>query len=241
MPPDRDIHEMLSEIPDPVAMRSPAPARPWSAKSMLPSSLPSSPTRAQTSGRRVLALVAALLWVAGFLLAEGMRNDWTALPASFLWGQTALWVAGVAALLPWPRGRSGEAAPGSPRSCLSPASRLLRFSWSFRSPGSHRKAAWPDLAGRSMASRPALRSPCSPPLGPLFLSALALHRAFASAPTFHGAAVGVACGLLGALAAHLHCSAVGGVHVAVAHGGQILVGASWAVSSVTRSVGPDLP
>jgi hypothetical protein len=59
-------------------------------------------------------------------------------------------------------------------------------------------------------------------LVPLALAALSLRRSFLSAPAWRGAAVGAACGLVGAFGIHAHCHYTAAAHVLGAHGLPVL-------------------
>lgn len=221
MPVDRDGLEALSEIPDPIALRrSSGSGRVGADAPPRRGPLPPAPTRVQTNRRRTLLVLASLLWLGVFVVGAGPRRDWASLPPAFLWGQTALWLACVAAvfslsLKPIGRGFGTSAwALVAVAAGLAAAFGVVSLAWV--APG----GSITDAHGVAACFAVTLLATA----GPLVLSAFAVQRAFAAAPSFHGAAVGAACGLLGAVAANLHCSAVGGVHVAVAHGAQILVG-----------------
>ena len=62
-------------------------------------------------------------------------------------------------------------------------------------------------------------------VGPMVLAAWAFRRSFVAAPVWRSAALGMACGAIGAATMSLVCSVGNPAHVLVGHGGMMLVGA----------------
>jgi hypothetical protein len=60
---------------------------------------------------------------------------------------------------------------------------------------------------------------------PILGAALALRGTFAAGAVWRSALVGVACGLGAAVAAQLRCPITGGAHIALAHGGVVVISA----------------
>lgn len=215
---DFDLNR-LADIGDPFAQDVRAPVRPMD-RARTP--LGYSPTRPRARALRAVALVAALLYDAAWLLFHERRPD---LDSTSRWGLalgiaiplSAAGLALVAAARSGPRGLGAPAvriaalAMGGP--ALFAVATLLAAP-----PDAHDGHFWRHAAG-CMAVTAILA------LGPMALGLWAFRRSFAAAATWRTAAIGVAAGALAAAAMSLACPITTGPHVIVGHGLIMIVAA----------------
>lgn len=180
--------------------------------------------------RRDLAVVVVVsLVVAAALLAKvALRPDLGELPLAWAIGCGAAWLASFAALswfalvppqaevMPAPR-RAGVGAVVAAVVFVG-----LGFAVVVETPGSVHLA--PGLAGL-IAGRSCLEIGLACALAPVALSVLLMRGTVATGGRAIGAAVGAAGGSLGGLVLHLHCPVADRLHLAVMHGGVVVVAA----------------
>jgi hypothetical protein len=210
-----DLHR-FDEIPDPFAGEARAPIRPIDARSITPS-----PPRARVEAARAVALAAALLFEASWLVAVERRPDLASLsPLRLAVG--LLIPFGAAAIALWAAARRGPRGLGEPVARLAIAAAASPTFFTvftlLAAPGdSHDRAFWRHLAHCAMAA-------AFLAAGPLALGAWALARAFVAASRWRAAALGMACGALAAATMSVACPIGDALHVLVGHGGVVLVG-----------------
>lgn len=207
-PPDLD----LDAIPDPLADADLGAIVPPP-----PAITEASPTRAETSRRRLVVVIASAIWIASIAaLYLGLRSD-LANPA------VLLQLGGFSIALP-----VGLAAALRPRADGFPmrvgAARVVGVAIVLVVGV---LAMWP-VAGTEVPLAPRTVLPClsfalAMAAAPLAGSAIVLRGAFVSAQGLRGALVGGACGLAGAIGIHAHCPLVTSSHVLIAHGSPVLL------------------
>jgi hypothetical protein len=221
MEPDRNrggaLPEAWLDIPD--ALRRPIAPRP------APVALAAdrSPTRGELKVQRLAALAACVLWPAAVLVAWGFRPRVDA-NFGFLAAQTLLFTAllVVAMVTSVSSGRRGLGQPvrlialatvGMPLVFV-----LLALLWLA-----------PDASSGFGDVGPLGQVPACVLLGSLVaapmlaVSAWSLRRSFPSGAAWRGGALGTACGLAAAVVLTLHCGSSFGGHIALAHGGPLLL------------------
>jgi hypothetical protein len=170
-----------------------------------------------------VALTASVVWPVAIIAAWGLRRDAGDVFGFLAW-QTTLWTALLigSAVIAISRGRRGLGAPmlanelaavGVPIVFM-----LLALFWS---PGD----ATGNFAGIGTLNqlRGCVGLGLFVLLPMLAVSAWALRRSFATGASWRGAALGAACGLAAALVLTLHCGVTLGGHIALAHGGPIVL------------------
>jgi hypothetical protein len=181
-----------------------------------------------------LAIVIAVsLAYAGALLAYmTVRGDLAVLPPGWVIGFGAAWALSFGALLYLAMvPRRGAVMPRWRHAGVAAAVAALLF-----------LVAGYFLEGRPGAELPVLsretavclRTGALTALVPVVLGALLLRRAMPVGARWTAAALGAAGGSLGGLLLHLHCPLTDGSHVAVAHGGVVLLGAAVAALLTPR-------
>ncbi|MFO0593160.1 MAG: NrsF family protein [Polyangiaceae bacterium] len=176
-----------------------------------------SPTRAATSRRRLVVVIASAIWVASIaVLYLGLRSDLHNPPVLLqLGGFTIALPIGLAAALR-PR------ADGLPMRVAAARVVGVAIVLVFVV-----LALWP-VAGMEVPLAPRTVLPClsfalAMAVAPLAGAAVVLRGAFVSAAGLRGALVGAACGLAGAIGIHAHCPLVTSSHVLIAHGSPVLL------------------
>ena len=222
----------LADIGDPFAEDASAPLRPMDAKRARAGP---SPTRPRVHALRAMALAAALLYEAAWLVLRERRPDLTS--ASPL--ELALGIAiplGAAVLALGAAARSGPRGLGIPAlrvAALALAAPLLfAIATLLAAPPETGDPRFWHHAASCMAVTGILA------LGPLALGLWAFRRAFAAAAAWRTAALGAAAGALAAATMSLACPITTAVHVIVGHGLVIVVGAligALAAPAVARS------
>jgi len=222
MKPDRKADPAFDtawlDIPDPV--RHPIGTRATAVAAPRAPSL----DRRQVHRRRLTALTLSVVWPIVIVAVWGLRHDAGDI-FGFLAGQSALWMAllVVSAAASVARGRRGLGAPiaaielaviGAPAVFLP-----LALVWLPEGAG--------DFAGigtlKQLGACVGLGLLVLLPM--LAVSTWALRRAFPSGAIWRGGALGAACGLAGAIVLTLHCGITIGGHIALAHGGPIVLAA----------------
>jgi hypothetical protein len=211
-----DIHR-IDEVPDPLGAIDEWPVPPRRA-----GALAESPTRGHVVAARATALGAALLYELAWVLAMTKRHDLLTMPRAVL--AIELVIPFVAALF-----ALAAAAGPDARGLGPPKGRMVALA--LLSPaifvGATLLASPPDVdtepfvvhAFRCFAYTAVYSA------GPMVLAMWAFRRAFVAAAGWRSAALGMACGAIGALTMSLICSVGSPAHVLVGHGGMMLVGA----------------
>jgi hypothetical protein len=212
----------FSDIPDlPALDRNAAPSTP-SLKTWL--RLHGRPgTRREVSRKRWLGLGVAGAWALVQFAALGVRFDFAKLPGAYV-----LWTI-VAPLVIGSIGLAVALSPGrlglGMRSWLMIALVLAGPLWVIGG-----ALAMPEpYAGGIAGDRQALFLCGNLALGwaalPALCAALTLQSAFVSGALWRSVLVGTACGVGAAVAAQLRCPLTGSAHIAIAHGGVIVISA----------------
>lgn len=211
-PPEPSL-DLLADIPDPAAdtaaRTAPVPVVP---------SLPSL-TRAERRRRAVLYAVLSLVWVGACVWYCEPREDMTepgAIAPISLWTLASALALGLA-LLPRRRGLP----PGIRAIQLVLAGVPILFVLpvlilSAGAPAGSFSLHW-NTGGQCLTLTSLMG------LGPLFFASLALQGSFPSVPIIRGAAVGVLCGLFGAIGMHAVCPCALRNHLLISHGAPILL------------------
>jgi hypothetical protein len=210
-----DLHR-LDDIPDPFAGAARSPVRPMQARSM-----PASPPRSRVEAARAVALAAALLFEASWLVAIERRPDLGSLSPGRL-AVGLLVPFGAAAIALWAAARRGLRGLGEPVERLAIAATvapaffivftLLSAETAFQDGAFWRHSTHCAMTAAFLAA------------GPLAIGAWALGRAFVAASRWRAAALGMACGALAAATMSLACPIDSALHVLVGHGSMILIG-----------------
>lgn len=220
----------LKDIPDPV----PPAASDSEEGARLPRTLPTVPTRSTAQRRRMAALGVSFAWLVCHLVAFGIRQDMSRLPAGYIAAQVGLPLLFgasclIIALAPGKLGLGiGVGIVGS-MAVLGPLSFWLL---ALGMPPPHAPDAGPF--GFWLGSLLCLDITLSWAAAPLLLLALSLRRAFAAHATGRSALVGAALGLLSGGAINLHCSNVDPWHMATGHGLPVLMAALLGAVLVVR-------
>ncbi len=203
---DVDSKDLLA-IPDPYAQRAARPGD--TAATDLLAALPYAPARAEALRLRVGAALAGALFEGAVLCLMRARGGETlggqllavgvALP--LLVAGLIFWVL-QASLTPWRR-VVGVVALGV---LVFVATSLATDAPGDTSPGAMLRCA---MGGSLMVA------------GPLLLAVYSMRHSFVAAATWRTAALGLACGLVGAAATRLHCPVDAALHVVVAHGAPV--------------------
>ena len=213
-----DLDE-IAAIPDPYAGgdRGGTPSVPALGGSRAPS-------RSQRRRRLGLALAAALLYEAAWVLFAEHRADLASVAPSTIalgllvpLGACALALSAV--LRSGPRGLGAPAPYLVACACLPPVLFAGGASlWTSPDPPDSAFSFWAHAA-RCMLVTALLAA------APLALGVLAFRRAFVAAAGWRTASLGAACGALAASTMSLVCSNGGVLHVVIGHGAMILAGA----------------
>jgi hypothetical protein len=214
---DFDLNR-LADIGDPFAEDASAPIRP-----MDPSRTPAqSPTRSRMRALRAVALAAALLYDAAWLVLRERRPDLGSM-------STANLVIGIAIPLIAAALALGAATRSGPRGLGLPAARVAALALAvpaFFAAATLLSApadASDPLFWRRAAACMAVTAILT--LGPMALALWAFRRAFAAAAGWRMAAVGLAAGALAAATMSLACPISAASHVIVGHGLVMIVAA----------------
>jgi hypothetical protein len=214
---DFDLNR-LADIGDPFAEDASAKVRP-----MDPSRTPEwSPTRSRMRALRAVALAAALLYDAAWLVLRERRPDLASM-------STAGLVLGIAIPLTAAVLALGAAMRSGPRGLGLPAARMAASAIAVPVffAAATLVAAPPDagdpLFWRHAAGCMAVTAILT--LGPLALALWAFRRAFAAAAAWRTAAVGLAAGALAAATMSLACPISAASHVILGHGLVMIVAA----------------
>jgi hypothetical protein len=209
--PDPLSLDGLDQIPDPAAT-VPRAAVP-------PATMPTeaSPTRAERRRRVLLASALGVAWLGAVVVRLGVRAD---ISAPAVAAPLATWVLTLAmglllVLRPGPRGLPPGVRAVQHALWIVPAVYVVVATLAARPAG---EPGW--AAGSTCLVVAGLMA-----LGPLAAAALIFARAFPSASTWRGAAVGALAGLSGAIGIHAHCPYQSWGHLLMAHGPVIVVGA----------------
>jgi hypothetical protein len=207
----------LAEIGDPFAEDAGAPIRPMDRPV---ASLGPSPTRPQVHLLRAIALGAALVYDAAWLVFRERRPDLSSASALDLALGIAipLSAAGLALSAAVRRGPRGLGAPAMRLAALSLGAPILFAIATLLTapPDAGDPRFWRHAAG-CMAVTAILT------LGPMVLGLWAFRHAFAAAATWRTVAIGVAAGGLAAAAMSLACPITTAAHVIVGHGLVMIV------------------
>jgi hypothetical protein len=210
-----DIHR-VTDVPDPLAGISDWPVPPRREVA-----LADSPTRARVVAGRATALAAALLYELAWLVVMSKRDDLQTMPRAVLFMELAIpVVAALLALAALAPGAHGLGQPKGRMTALMILSPVLFFAATIVA-APHDVDTAPFLShSLECFSWTAVYS-----AGPLVLAAWAFRRSFVAAPAWKSAALGMACGAIGAATMSLVCSVGSPAHVLVGHGSMMLVAA----------------
>jgi len=217
--PDRkgaDRGEAWLDIPDPIERMTARPS------TRAPPSLRSL-TRSETRQRRLVALAVCVAWPALVLSTWGTRPHASNI-LYFLAEQTLLWmglvvISALTALGRGPRGLGGPVAWMRLEAIGVPA--LFVFLGLFwLAPGS--SAAFGDI-GSVARLRSCIALGISVAVPMIVVASWSLRRSFPTGAGWRGAALGASFGLAAAGVLTLHCDSTSGGHIALAHGGPILL------------------
>jgi hypothetical protein len=220
----------LKDIPDPV----PSGATAADGSGRLRRSLPAAPTRRMARRRRMAALAVSVAWLLCHLLAFGIREDVSQLPASYIAAQVGLPILFgaaclIVALAPGRLGLGIGIGVVSTMAVLGPLSFWLL---ALAMPVPHPPGASPF--GFWLGSLLCLDITLAWAAAPLLLLALSLRRSIAARATARSALVGAALGLLSGGAINLHCSNVAPWHMAIGHAVPVLIAALLGAFIVVR-------
>ena len=205
------------DIPDPasgIAARSGPPIAPPKERAL---------TRGDVKARRTVAMVGWLGWPLAVLVVWGLRRGFGDI-AGFLAAQGMLWTAllFVGARTATARGARGIGVPvwrvlaaaiGIPLAFV-----LIGILWlPAGSTGELGEIGPLERIGGCVGLGTLVALPL------LAIAAWALRRAFPSASVWRGAALGASSGLAAALVLTLHCGVTLGGHIALAHGGPVIL------------------
>lgn len=208
-----DIHR-ITDVPDPLEGISDWPLPPRRSVA-----LDVSPTRSRVATVRATALGGALLYELACIVLMSKREDLHAMSRAVLLAELAIpVVAGLFALAAAAPGALGMGHPKGRLTTLALLSPVLFIVATLvASPHDVDPERFVPHALRCFAYT-ALYS-----AGPMVLAAWAFRRSFVAAPAWRSAALGLACGAMGAATMSLVCSVGTPAHVLVGHGGMMLV------------------
>jgi hypothetical protein len=214
MKPDFDI-DRIAEIPDPLADLAQAPLPPRRPPPLSP------PTRGHVVQRRAVALAAAVATQFMWLAVFNKRADLATVSRSVLLGEIGFPLAAGAialgaAVAPGPRGLGESKERLLPWVLLAPAVFVVATFWSDAGGGDSESFFWHAARCFLYTSLFAL--------GPAFAAAWTFRRAFAAAPGWRAAALGIACAGLGASTMGVICATGSTAHVLLGHGSVMLAG-----------------
>ncbi|HLK37490.1 MAG TPA: NrsF family protein [Polyangiaceae bacterium] len=207
----------LDEIPDPFAGAAMAPIRPPDGRS-----LPSSAPRSSVHATRAAVLIAALLFEVAWLAFVERRPDLTFASAARLAVRCAGPLAAAAVALAYAT-RAGPRGLGVPVERLAIALAAVPAAFAahtlvFARVDGVDHAFWRHVVACATAASVLAAAP-------LAAGAWGLRHAFATAPAWRGAALGMACGALAAATMSLACATESAAHVMLGHGVVIVAGA----------------
>jgi hypothetical protein len=209
--------DRIADIPDPLSG-----VDDWPLPSRRDVALAASPTRARMATARATALGAALLYELAWIVVMSKRDDLHTTPRAVLLTELAIPV--MAALLALLAATPGAQGLGQPKgrmtvlALLAPA--LFVAATVVMSPGGA------DAEPFFMHSLRCFAWTAVYSIGPMVFAAWAFRRSFVGAPVWRSAALGMACGAVGAATMSLVCAVGSPAHVLVGHGGMMLVGAA---------------
>jgi hypothetical protein len=211
-----DIHSM-GDVPDPLAAIDEWPMPPRRA-----GALAESPTRGHVSAARAFALGAALLYEVAWVFIMTKRHDLPTMSRAVLAIElviplVAALFALAAATAPDARGLGAPKGRTMVLALLAPA--IFIGATLLVSPADVDTEPFVAHAFRCFVWTAVYSA------GPMVLAMWAFRRAFVAAAGWRSAALGMACGAIGALTMSLVCSVGSPAHVLVGHGGMMLVGA----------------
>jgi hypothetical protein len=180
-------------------------------------------TRAEVRRRRLLALGVVVLWALAQVAALGVRFDFAKLSFAYVACTFLLPLAlgslGLAiAVQP---GRLGLGARGGLLAGLVVLGPLSVIGTALLLPEPYAGGLTGDRVSLFLCGNLALGWAAVP----IVAAAFALQGAFAAGAVWRSALVGVACGLGAAVAAQVRCPITGGAHIALAHGGVVVLSA----------------
>ncbi len=196
----------------------------------------SPPTRAEVGKRRRMAVAVSVAWIAVQFFAFGVRGDLNRLPLSYVLFLILIpLVAGFAALVV--SLRSGSLGLGSKTALVSVLALLGPLGFMLAgllvpAPYEHGET------GGLMFGAYCMNCTVAWALLPIAAAALSLRGAFAAGAVWRSTLLGAGCGLVAAALFTLHCPVVGKLHIALAHGGAVLISAvigGFCLSWSTRS------
>jgi hypothetical protein len=208
-PPSPDFLARLSEIPDPVAGRGSAPAR--------PAAHPRSPDRVRTRTRRLLAVALSLGWLTLHLVLFGLRGDLHQLPDAYLGAQVLLPVLLAAGSLAIALA-SGRLGLGVSLGLVTLFAVLGPASFALVAGGAPVPSAPAPDAGSLAGALVCFNITIFWAAFPMLLAVLTLRGAFPVGAKGRGALVGAAAGLLAGATINLHCANVAPFHMLIGHG-----------------------
>jgi hypothetical protein len=182
-----------------------------------------SPTRSRVAAVRATALGAALVYELAWLVVMHKRGDLYTIPRTTLLAEIAIPIAAAAVAL------AAAATPGA-QGMGQPKARLTALA--LLSPALFVAATLvSSLGAAAEVDRDSFLLHCVRcfvwtsiySAGPIVLSAWAFRRAFVAAPAWRSAALGLACGAMGAATMSLVCATGSPAHVLLGHGGMMLV------------------
>ncbi len=229
VPSDEELLAKLATIPEP---------RVPSARAARPVSTPgSSPARAATERRRLAALLAGVLWIAGNLAAFGFRPDLGALPLPYVECQVAvpylLAVICLATAL-----AAGRLGLGANVGLVAVLGVLAPASFCLLGAGMPLPHATQPGAASVASALPCLGITVAWATVPLLLAALVLRGAFPVASVRRGALLGAAVGLFAGASINLHCANVAHFHLLLGHALPVIaatLAGAFVVARWTRS------
>jgi len=185
-------------------------------------------------------LVISLFYALGLLAWMGVRDDLDRLPAMWLYGVGAVWLAAFLAigwliLVPprrqvMPRWRSATALAGLAALLLMVGGLILP-----ESVATVGATYAPSVASVFEHGHSCLRAGLAVAVVPIVVSALAVRGAVPVGSRWVAVAIGAAGGALGGLILHLHCATGERFHIGLVHGGLIVVSA--ALAAIAARVG----
>lgn len=225
---DDDL-EKLREIPDPLAGQDPVPAaevRPPERRR----------TRKDTARARKIGLAVGSAWLGAQLLVTGIRPDFGHVPLSYWieFGVAPLAAGALCFVAALSSGRIGVGQRVTLLATLSLLAPLLyTLSGYFLSPP-YADAPLGDFKHGVFCLNIALAWT----LLPLLAAGFALRRSFVGRSVLRSALIGAGAGLIVSVTSTLRCPLSGALHVALSHGGAVIVTAllgALLLSRVTRA------
>lgn len=206
--------DRITDVPDPLAGISDWPLPPRRSVA-----LEVSPTRSHVAAVRATALGGALLYELAWIVLMSKREDLHTMSRAVLLTELAIPI--VAGLLALAAAAPGALGMGQPKGRLTTLALLSPVVFIVATV----VASPRDVDAEPFVSH-ALRCFAYTALysaGPIVLAAWAFRRSFVAAPAWRSAALGLACGAMGAATMSVICSVGTPAHVLVGHGGMMLV------------------